>query len=451
MALIRCPECSKEISDKASSCPQCGFPMKESIICVECGYRNKKDEKTCINCGYPFEEQKKCAFCDEGTLDENDYCNSCGMSNSGVPVLNEAKEEVVFYEEITNKESNNDIYYVRPQNAQINNLQQKQDGCLVVLLKIIGTVIAFFIVICVFASMFDSCTNEAEDEVTAEDFDTYDEYAESKQIVTEEAKTVIPKATTQAIVKTSDNFETELQEFGDGEYKYISPADLSKYHANLEGVKFYTVAEVNEYEESIIRITLSDGFMMSTFNCKKDYSDKVQEEQNIAIMGVVGGYNDYGVMGKSIQFDDCMVFAVGEDSRQYELEISDEYFNEYFVVTEDVANSNIDISEEEYKALCNTLDYNDILRNPDSYNGVYCKLNGKVSQIIEGWFGSYSIFIDDYNGNTWGCVYSYDEGEEHLLEGDSVTFYGECNGTTTTETVLGKQVTLPYFEVEYIE
>lgn len=29
MALIKCPECGKEISDKAESCPQCGMPIKE--------------------------------------------------------------------------------------------------------------------------------------------------------------------------------------------------------------------------------------------------------------------------------------------------------------------------------------------------------------------------------------------------------------------------------------
>ncbi len=27
MALIKCPECSSDISDKAPSCPKCGYPM----------------------------------------------------------------------------------------------------------------------------------------------------------------------------------------------------------------------------------------------------------------------------------------------------------------------------------------------------------------------------------------------------------------------------------------
>lgn len=31
MALIKCPECGKEISDKAGSCPGCGCPLSEMI------------------------------------------------------------------------------------------------------------------------------------------------------------------------------------------------------------------------------------------------------------------------------------------------------------------------------------------------------------------------------------------------------------------------------------
>lgn len=30
MALIRCPECGREISDKATVCPGCGYPMAEN-------------------------------------------------------------------------------------------------------------------------------------------------------------------------------------------------------------------------------------------------------------------------------------------------------------------------------------------------------------------------------------------------------------------------------------
>lgn len=29
MALIKCPECSREVSEQANSCPHCGFPIKK--------------------------------------------------------------------------------------------------------------------------------------------------------------------------------------------------------------------------------------------------------------------------------------------------------------------------------------------------------------------------------------------------------------------------------------
>ena len=32
MALIYCPECKKEISDRAISCPQCGFPLSPAGV-----------------------------------------------------------------------------------------------------------------------------------------------------------------------------------------------------------------------------------------------------------------------------------------------------------------------------------------------------------------------------------------------------------------------------------
>lgn len=30
MALINCPECGKEISDKVKACPHCGYPLVEN-------------------------------------------------------------------------------------------------------------------------------------------------------------------------------------------------------------------------------------------------------------------------------------------------------------------------------------------------------------------------------------------------------------------------------------
>lgn len=32
MALIKCPDCKKEVSDKAYSCPNCGYPIDQIAI-----------------------------------------------------------------------------------------------------------------------------------------------------------------------------------------------------------------------------------------------------------------------------------------------------------------------------------------------------------------------------------------------------------------------------------
>lgn len=37
MALIKCRECGKEVSDRARNCPNCGCPIDTKIYCPKCG------------------------------------------------------------------------------------------------------------------------------------------------------------------------------------------------------------------------------------------------------------------------------------------------------------------------------------------------------------------------------------------------------------------------------
>lgn len=50
MALIKCPECGKEISDKAASCPNCGAVVKKKF-CQHCGESIDSDCVVCPKCG----------------------------------------------------------------------------------------------------------------------------------------------------------------------------------------------------------------------------------------------------------------------------------------------------------------------------------------------------------------------------------------------------------------
>lgn len=56
MALIKCKECGHEISDKASTCPNCGCPIEKGFVCKECGNPISTTDAICPNCGCPIKE-----------------------------------------------------------------------------------------------------------------------------------------------------------------------------------------------------------------------------------------------------------------------------------------------------------------------------------------------------------------------------------------------------------
>ena len=66
MAMIQCPECGQEISDKAKKCIHCGkifieetmvSTSSEEIKCNECGSVLTQDDEICPNCGCPVEKE----------------------------------------------------------------------------------------------------------------------------------------------------------------------------------------------------------------------------------------------------------------------------------------------------------------------------------------------------------------------------------------------------------
>lgn len=60
MAMIKCPGCGQEISDKAKKCVHCGWVLIEdkpvTKVCSDCGKENPIDATECTYCGCPFDE-----------------------------------------------------------------------------------------------------------------------------------------------------------------------------------------------------------------------------------------------------------------------------------------------------------------------------------------------------------------------------------------------------------
>lgn len=77
MALIKCPECGKEISDKAASCPNCGNPMDQPIV-VKKTYKPSPTPKS--------EDALVCPKCNSTQLTSNKKGFSGGKAIAGAVI-----------------------------------------------------------------------------------------------------------------------------------------------------------------------------------------------------------------------------------------------------------------------------------------------------------------------------------------------------------------------------
>ena len=55
MAIIKCPECGGDVSDKAKSCPHCGVTI---YVCPECGKASAGKMAACPHCGYGIQGEE---------------------------------------------------------------------------------------------------------------------------------------------------------------------------------------------------------------------------------------------------------------------------------------------------------------------------------------------------------------------------------------------------------
>lgn len=113
-------------------------------------------------------------------------------------------------------------------------------------------------------------------------------------------------------------------------------------------------------------------------------------------------------------------------------------------------------TEEEYKAECVYVSYEDIARNPDNYKGTFAVFSGQVAQVQESGNnvvirlnvtrGAYGIWED-----TVYIEYTKAQNESRILEEDIITVYGQLNGIKTYTAVLGNSISIPHLKAKYVE
>ena len=112
---------------------------------------------------------------------------------------------------------------------------------------------------------------------------------------------------------------------------------------------------------------------------------------------------------------------------------------------------------QDYKSNCQSLNYDEIARNPENYKYKNMTFTGKVIQVQEGFFDGVTLLINVTKGeygfyeDTIYCTYTYSEGEDKILEGDIIKIYGECQGDTSYLSVLGQKINVPKIQVKYVE
>lgn len=80
MALINCPECGKEISNNAKSCPNCGYSLGNRKFCKHCGELIDDNCVVCPKCGKQVEELNSSS--DKNIIINNNNNNNVSASAS---------------------------------------------------------------------------------------------------------------------------------------------------------------------------------------------------------------------------------------------------------------------------------------------------------------------------------------------------------------------------------
>ena len=104
--------------------------------------------------------------------------------------------------------------------------------------------------------------------------------------------------------------------------------------------------------------------------------------------------------------------------------------------------------EDDYSGL----NYDNLARNPDDYEGNKYKGSGRVLQVLESDTEvDVRVAVDDNYDNVIYLVYSPSIVSSRILEDDYVTFYGESKGLYSYTSTMGATITIPMLYVQKID
>lgn len=185
-------------------------------------------------------------------------------------------------------------------------------------------------------------------------------------------------------------------------------------------------------------------------------TDGLKEEEYVTVAGRVNNT----VLG-NLYVKDAVLIASGKNAENsYNSEMSKRKESAKKAAEEQAKKDKE--TKQNFIDSCKEYYYKEIARNPKDYEGKPAKFRGQVIQVQESGDDivlrvnvTYEAFeyLDDgiWNDTVYVEYTRKSESESRILEKDIINMYGTLNGTKTYETVMGNDMTIPYFQANYIE
>lgn len=238
----------------------------------------------------------------------------------------------------------------------------------------------------------------------------------------------------------------------------ISADLLYEYGSSYAGQTVVTAITVKDKSKDCLKADTNnnDSFFYSIIaNFSNSEISNVNEGQKVIIIGKVRQFNDYSLFGsgKTVELDNCHIvrdelsFKDIEGAKEQQLNAAKENAEQHSAALAQAALN----EQQSSMNNCEAVNYNEVERNPNQYKGKHIFINGSVIQVSEGWFNSVTMRVDEGANNIWYVTYKRkQDNEARILEGDVLSFYGECDGVETYTTIFGGSVTIPALKAEVI-
>lgn len=255
--------------------------------------------------------------------------------------------------------------------------------------------------------------------------------------------------------------EDIIKQIVDNGYEEVSASVLYNHCEDYKGKNIVTAIKVTNtaYHTLYSDIDEKDFLASLAFDFENDSESKKAKEGDFAVIAGTG--DGYSIIGKYREFRKCRVIVTGDQAEiEYDKLVRDAIDTEK--KKQEASDEKANAEKEEFMDSCKTIDYVELVRNPDKHKGENFKFTGKVLQ-FQSDSGKNKYFMlmevtkteNEYLGDLYDDIVYFTlelpEGADRLIKNDIVTVWGTCEGSKEYTAILGNQHFVPSISVKYYE